>query len=101
MYGKSGYVCDDNFGIQSANVACKELGFPLGAVEIIRNSNLTLSQNDAIYLMDNVRCLGNESTLRECRFNGWGIHNCGIEEVRRIMLKDIEREKYMNSKCRS
>ena len=27
-------------------------------------------------LLDEVRCIGNESSLAECTNNGWNIHNC-------------------------
>ncbi len=26
--------------------------------------------------MDNLQCHGNESSVEECDFPGWGIHNC-------------------------
>lgn len=30
--------------------------------------------------MDNVNCTGYENNIDECRFNGWGIHDCSHGE---------------------
>ena len=30
--------------------------------------------------MDNVNCTGQETSLEECPYNGWGVHNCGYGE---------------------
>lgn len=78
-----GYVCDDKFGLRDADVVCRELGFPLGALEVKSNSYYAqdLSDKDVLYLMDDVACLGNETTLRDCDFNGWGVSNCEAQEV--------------------
>lgn len=87
VFDKWGYVCDDKFGLNDANVLCRELGFPLGASEVRANSyyaaneNMITNDNDPIFIMDDVDCLGNETSLRECNFNGWGIHDCNKEEI--------------------
>ena len=27
-------------------------------------------------LLDNVNCVGNETSIADCRHGGWGVHNC-------------------------
>ncbi|XP_072529169.1 scavenger receptor cysteine-rich type 1 protein M130-like [Salminus brasiliensis] len=55
-----GTVCDDRWDMSDAGVVCRELGCG-EAVEAV---------------MDDVDCRGSESTLKNCRSNGWGKHNC-------------------------
>jgi len=31
--------------------------------------------------LDNVQCTGNESSIIECRHNGWGVHDCLDREI--------------------
>lgn len=33
-------------------------------------------QGTGLILMDDVRCLGNESSFLQCQHSGWGNHNC-------------------------
>ena len=30
--------------------------------------------------MDNVICTGHETSIGQCKYNGWGIHNCAHYE---------------------
>lgn len=34
------------------------------------------------YLMDDLNCHGNEQSLADCDFAGWGEHDCQASEVR-------------------
>uniref|UniRef100_A0A182PHK4 Scavenger receptor class A n=1 Tax=Anopheles epiroticus TaxID=199890 RepID=A0A182PHK4_9DIPT len=87
-YDRWGYVCDDGFTIEAANVVCRELGFAGGAIEVKSHSFFPPNATDPdepeqgpFFMMDAVRCRGNESSLRECTFNGWGVSDCNREEV--------------------
>ena len=54
-------------------VVCQQLGYP--------GANHTSSfrdygaENRTIW-MDDVQCIGNESSLVSCPFSGWAVHNC-------------------------
>ncbi|XP_052845539.1 uncharacterized protein LOC128258146 isoform X3 [Drosophila gunungcola] len=85
--GQWGYVCDDKFGLKDADVVCRELGFKMGAQAVRGSSIYAPPDQDFNYLMDEVECHGNETKLSECPFKGWGIHNCGVDEVAGVICK--------------
>ena len=66
-YDTSGTICDDYFTIYSANVACRRLGY-VAASRVITN---VARGSDPIW-MDNVQCIGNESSLEMCPHSGFG-----------------------------
>ncbi|XP_032783777.2 uncharacterized protein LOC116921556 isoform X1 [Daphnia magna] len=78
VFGQWGAICDDHFSPNDANVICRQLGFPLGASQALSHS--TFGPGHPI-LMDDVMCRGNESSLADCPFAGWGVHNCAPEET--------------------
>ncbi|XP_011881077.1 PREDICTED: uncharacterized protein LOC105569323 isoform X2 [Vollenhovia emeryi] len=82
-----GQVCDDGFGMINADVICKELGFDLGALEVRPGGFYGNLDPPTRFMVDQLKCRGNESTLRECDFNGWGVHNCQPEEAVGIVCK--------------
>lgn len=91
-FGRWGYVCDDKFGMADANVLCRELGFSMGAAEVKSHSYYTpreeLSEGQSTFFnMDEVNCRGNETTLKECDFSGWGVSDCNAEEVVGVICK--------------
>ncbi|XP_073842048.1 tequila isoform X2 [Musca autumnalis] len=87
ILGKWGYVCDDKFGLKDADVVCRELGFKMGAMEVRGSSYYPPSDTNAAFNMDEVECKGNETSLRECDFKGWGVNNCGPDEVVGVVCK--------------
>lgn len=87
-----GYVCDDKFDIKAANVLCKELGFEMGAAELRLGSQYAPSASltdgdETIFIMDEVECSGNETSLKDCDFNGWGVHDCNADEIVGVVCK--------------
>ncbi|XP_029676576.1 uncharacterized protein LOC115243589, partial [Formica exsecta] len=87
ILGHWGQVCDDGFGMINADVICKELGFDLGALEVRSGGFYGNLDPPTRFMVDQLKCRGNETTLRECDFNGWGIHNCQPEEAVGIVCK--------------
>ncbi|CAG9769987.1 unnamed protein product [Ceutorhynchus assimilis] len=89
VFGKTGYICDDQFKITEADVLCKELGFKFGALEVKGNSFFAkdLEEDHTLYMMDDIECLGNETSIMDCNFAGWGIHNCADREIAGVVCK--------------
>lgn len=72
-----GTVCDDEFGNNEAKIVCRMLGFKGG--KAFQGSEKYPPGSGTI-LMDDLMCTGNESSLFDCGFNGWGVSNCGHGE---------------------
>lgn len=90
-FGKWGYVCDDQFTITEANVLCRELGFNMGAAEVKTKSfyppNANMRTDQSMFMMDNVRCNGNETSLKDCDFDGWSVSDCSASDVVGVVCK--------------
>ncbi|KAL5019250.1 hypothetical protein ScPMuIL_004972 [Solemya velum] len=71
--GEWGVVCDDMWDLEDARVVCRALGFP-GVVEATSLSDF--GDGNGNFLLDDVQCFGNESSLEECTSSAWKDHNC-------------------------
>ncbi|CAH1790454.1 unnamed protein product, partial [Owenia fusiformis] len=73
--GQWGSVCDDQFDTHDAKVACRHLGMRSEGA-----TYRTVGGGTGPIWLDNIACGGSETTLFECRHNGFGSHNCGHGE---------------------
>ncbi|KAM8924063.1 neurotrypsin-like [Pelodytes ibericus] len=71
--GKWGTICDDHWDDKDAEVICRQLGFS-GKPKALVWAHY--GQGSGPILLDEVECLGSESSLDSCKKNEWGHHNC-------------------------
>jgi hypothetical protein len=79
FYSCRGTVCSDNWNAAAAAVACRQLGFSDQSARALRLAYY--GGNSAIpILMDDTECVGNETTIQDCKYTGADLHNCGHSE---------------------
>ncbi|XP_012222886.1 lysyl oxidase homolog 3 [Linepithema humile] len=88
--GKWGSICDDEWDDLEASVVCRQLGFN-GAIKATTYGHF--GQARRRYWMDNVYCDGTENELAKCRFDGWGISDCGSNEAAGVICAHDEKAK--------
>ncbi|KAF5894520.1 deleted in malignant brain tumors 1 protein-like, partial [Clarias magur] len=80
-----GTVCHDDWGINDAQVVCRQLG----CGDAVRaHQRAAFGRGSGQIWMDNVRCSGRESSITQCTHNGFGSHNCNHGEDAGVTCSD-------------
>ncbi|XP_053120391.1 deleted in malignant brain tumors 1 protein-like [Hemicordylus capensis] len=82
-----GTVCDKGWGLQEAEVICREVGcdLPLKA-----NSRAWFGQGTGPIWRDDVNCTGNETYFSQCPSSPWGNNTCLHEEDAGVECADLK-----------
>eukprot|EP00731_Ephydatia_muelleri_P010994 Em0005g1580a len=83
--GVWGTVCGNYWDINDATVVCRQLGYN-GTARASTNGEF--GQGNGTIWMNNVTCTGSESSLDQCSFNGWGIHDCVHAKDAGVVCRD-------------
>lgn len=87
LNGTWGTICDDYWGIEEANVICRMLGYSEGAWSThCCGWYEGFTAPEQIWL-DDVHCVGDETSIAKCRHGGWGTHNCRHSEDVGVVCK--------------
>ncbi|XP_065929462.1 deleted in malignant brain tumors 1 protein isoform X2 [Magallana gigas] len=73
-FGRWGTVCDDDLNNNLSVVVCRSLGLPWKTSEAYGNA--VYGEGSGPIWLDNVNCFGSETSITECKHNGWGSHDC-------------------------
>ncbi|CAN2388638.1 Macrophage scavenger receptor [Pristimantis euphronides] len=76
-FGQWGTVCNDYWDVKDGEVVCRMLGYSGVAYVVV---DRRFGPGTGQIWMDDVHCLGTESSIKFCRFNGWGRGNCNHME---------------------
>ena len=69
-----GTVCDDQWSLADAHVACRMLGY--GFATAATRFGRPFGVGNGTILLDDVVCQGNETSLLMCSHSNLGVHNC-------------------------
>ena len=86
-----GTVCDDDWDIDDARVVCRQLGFRDAEAAL---GNARFGQGTGPIFLDEVDCMGYESSIFSCSHKGIRVQSCDHSEDAGVRCKDKEGKNY-------
>ncbi|XP_037541065.1 deleted in malignant brain tumors 1 protein [Nematolebias whitei] len=83
--GQWGTICDDKWGIQEADVTCREMN--CGSALAVKYKAFYGRGHDQVWL-DDVECIGHEKSLSDCPHRGFGEHDCDHNEDAGVLCSE-------------
>ena len=96
LQGRWGTVCDDLWDIREATVVCKQLGF-LDAISAVGNAEF--GEGSGPIQLNDLLCVGNESTLINCSTEPIKQHSCNHSQDAGVRCNPCPLRKYADCKC--
>ncbi|XP_060690401.1 deleted in malignant brain tumors 1 protein-like [Hemiscyllium ocellatum] len=93
--GTWGTVCADSFGMEEAEVVCKQL--TCGSAQSVEPPATFGSGSGQIWL-DDVNCRLHDTFLWQCPSSPWGKHNCNHQEDVGIICSELSPRKIRNQR---
>ena len=71
--GEWGFICDNGFDLNDANVICKMLGHPYATAALVNGTANELygtASSGKKFILNNLGCSGNEGSIFDCPHDG-------------------------------
>ncbi|XP_063969555.1 deleted in malignant brain tumors 1 protein-like [Lytechinus pictus] len=79
-----GSVCDDSWDLDDATVVCRQLGFDEALAAL---PNAKFGEGSGEIFLDEVRCNGTETNIKNCKHKGIRVHNCIHKEDASVICR--------------
>ncbi|XP_022778506.1 scavenger receptor cysteine-rich domain-containing group B protein-like, partial [Stylophora pistillata] len=96
--GTWGTICGHYWDLQDADVVCRQLGYD-GAISAPKNA--VFGQGIGPIWLDNVQCVGNETSITQCNHRGWGVENCRHNQDAGVVCRPSDESRAQALQCPS
>ena len=74
-----GAICDDFWDQPDADVVCRMLGYPFAEIVYVTSKPFGHGGHGN-FVFDDLKCVGNETSVLDCPTNEEGVENCGSSD---------------------